>query len=276
MKNKLTRVVIITILATLLSYSIVQACSPVQLRILVKCSNLEVSLLEGLSQPIAGDTYEDTQERWINSTINNLRAIVPNCEENMAPVIPAFEQEIITWFEDETNKDAFLDGDLILEPYSSEREAVLSKSRGNVLSCSYTEYKKVGNWLIVLETSRPYCYTFWYAPGMCPSIILSLGHLLFYLATNLSITTIPYLAGLLLSGAVIMYGWWRFLKSRPIMKLWKMIVLSFVLLIAELFLIVMPVWLFIQLIAWFFLFGMLVLWYKYFKTSKDASKANAG
>jgi hypothetical protein len=165
---------------------------------------------------------------------------------------------------------------LILEPYSSDKDAELSREKSNLLSCGYAEYEHVENWLIIFETGRPYCYDFWYAPGMCPSINLSLVHFLFYLVTNLSLSGLPYLAGLLIAGTTIIYVWWKLLRNRPVVKLWIGITLSFAVLIAELFMIVMPVWLFVQIVGWIALFGLLVVWYKYFKESEDRSKSKAG
>ena len=271
-KNKPTRIALLAILASLLSYSIAQACSPVMPTILVKCSNLEVSIVANTPR-VEGDSYDDAQKRWANDTINNLYAVVQNCAEDLTPVLDSFEQEIVKWLDYKNNKrGAFLDGDLILEPYSANRNSELQKKKNDLSSCSYEEFNSVGNWLIIFETSRPYCYTFWHTPGMCPSIILSLGHFLFYLVTSFSLTALPYLIALLVAGAIIIYAWWKFLNNRPALKLWRVVVLTIVVLVAELFMIVMPVWLFIQIIGWISLFGILVLWYKYFQNTKYVAK----
>lgn len=275
LKNKNVRIILIAILAALLSDGIVYACSPVEPRILIRCSNMEVSIGPDTGR-MEGESYDDMQERWVKETMNHLLAIVPECEEDLVPILDSFDQEITVWLDYESKRGAFLDGDLILEPYSFEKEAELSREKDALLSCSYAEHKHIEEWLIVFETSRPYCYTFWYVAGMCPSIILSLGHFLFYLVTNFSFVALPYLAGLLIAGATIIYAWWKFLKNRQVMKLWGIVTLSIMVLIAELFMIVMPVWLFIQVIGWISFFGILVLWYKYFQSAKYASRQNTG
>ena len=275
MKNQRTHVVLIAILASLLSYSIAVACSPVTPRILVKCSNLEVSI-EGGSQPVTGDTYESILKKRVNATINNLWAVVPECEEDLIPVLPTFEQEIIKWLDYRNNKRGVLDGDLVLEPYSTRRDAELQQKKNNLLSCSYEEYQHFGEWLIVFETSRPYCYDFWYAPGACPSIILSLGHFLFYLVANFNLNALPYLLGLLSAGAALFYLVWRVLKNRPNLQAWKISVLSVVILAVELFLLVMPFWVIGQIVGWILVFYIAILWYKRLKNKEYVFGQKAG
>lgn len=272
MKNKFTHIVLMAFLASLLSYTIAQACSPISPRILVKCSNLEASI-EGGSPPVAGDTYESALKKRVDATINNLLAVAPECEEDLTPVLPTFEEEIKKWLDYRNKRSAFLDGDLILEPYSAARDSELINRTNNLLSCDDEEYKHIGNWIIIFETSRPYCHL---VPGTCGSIILSLGHFLFYLVANISLTTLPYLAGLLFAGAAIIYAWWRILKNNSALKLWKILVLSSAVLVAELFLMIMPIWLPGQLIGWVLFFGLLVLWQKQFTNQKSVSGPKAG
>jgi len=276
LKNKPARIALIATLASLLSYSIVQACSPVEPTILVKCSNLEVSLIAD-SSPIAGESYDDIQKRWADNITKKLQAVVPDCAEDLSPVLDSFEQEIIKWLDYKNKRNAFLDGDLILEPYSTNRDFELQYKKNSLLSCSYEDYKHIGNWLIIFETSRVYCHTsVMNSLGACPTIIFSLGHFLFYLVTNFSLTASPYLASLFLAGTIIFYIWWILLKNRPVLKLWKIIALSMVILAVELFLIVMPFWLPGQIIGWVLFFYILVLWYKHLKNKKLVSNQTAG
>ena len=271
LKNKYVHVTHIAILAALLSYSIVHACSPVEPLILIRCSNMQISIGPNTG-PMEGESYKDRQERRVKETMSNLLAIAPECAEDLTPVLDSFEQELAVWLDYES-RDAFLDGDLILEPYSLEKDAELGREKGNLLSCGYAEYKHIDNWVIISETSRPYCHI---VPATCGTVVLSLGNFLFYLVTNISIATLPYLAGFFLAGATIIYGWWKILKNRSMLKLWKMIVLCLGLLAGELFLIVMPFWLPGQIIGWVSFFGILVLWYKYFQNTKYAAKQKAG
>lgn len=240
------------------------------------CSNMEVSIEAG-TQSVAGDTYESILKRRLEATINNLLAVVPDCDEDLTSVLPTFEQEIGKWLDYRNNKrGAFLDGDLVFEPYSTDRDSELRQKKNSLLSCSYEEYKHIGDWLIIFETSRPYCYDFWYAPGACPSVILSLGHFLFYLVANFNLNALPYLLGLLSAGAAIFHLVWRVLKNRPVLQAWKISVLSLVILAVELFLLVMPFWVIGQIVGWILVFYIAILWYKRLKNKNYVSGRNAG
>ena len=274
MKNKAAQIILITLLVSL-SYSIAHACSIIAPTIRVKCGNRETLILAQEGLAISG-TSEDYQKRVADETIKNLHAMIPNCKEDLTPAIDAFEKEIIQWL-DVQNRRILLDRDLILEPYSMERESEIQKSKNNLLACRYEESQRIGNWLIVSELGRPYCDTSWYSsPGMCPTITLSLGNFLFYLVTNVSLVSLPYLAGLLGVGGAIIYSWWVLLKNQPVMKLSKIITLSIVILLIELFLIVMPFLVLGQILGWILLFFILVLWYKKLKSKGLASAQKAG
>jgi hypothetical protein len=274
-KNKTARAVLLAIFTSLLSYSIVQACSLIEPTIIVRCSNLEVSIgAEKL--PTENDIDNDVQEKLVNATFENLQALVPKCAEDLTPVLSPLRQELVEWFNSPNQRRVILDGNLIFEPYSTDRAFELQKNKNNLLSCGYSKYKQIGNWLIILETSRPYCQPFWYALGSCPSIVLSLGAFFVYLVTNFSLTTLPYLAGFFLAGVTTMYIWWKVLRDRPALKLWKMIVLSFIILTGQLCVMALPVWLPGQIIGWISCLGLLVLWYIQVKTKRYVSKSNAG
>ena len=275
LKNKYTYIPSIVLSAAFLTFSIAYACSPVEPTILIRCSNMEVSIGPN-SGRLDGETYEGMQKRWVKETIDNLLAIAPDCEEDLTPVLESFQQDVTIWLDYENKRGAFLDGDLILEPYSVEKEGELSTEKSNLFSCSYREYKHIGNWLIIFETSRPYCHTYWFAAGMCPSVIFSLGHFFFYLTANFSLATLPHFIGLLIAGSTTTYAWWIFLKNRPKLSRLKIISLSIVVLIVELFLIVMPFWLWGQIIGWVLFIGVLVLWYKYLKNGEYVSNQKAG
>lgn len=275
MKNKVARSILITILVSMLSYSIAQACSLIAPTILVKCSNLKTPILAHESRAI-GETSEDFQKRVIDQTIMNLHAVTPQCKEDLTPVLDMFEQEIVKWIEFK-NRRILLDRDLILESYSLARESEIQKSKDDLLSCRYEESKHVGSWLIVFEKGRSYCYTYWYnRGGMCPVVILSLGHFLFYLVTNLNLVSLPYLVGLFLMGGAIIYVWWKLLKNQSTIQLNKIVALSAIILVIEFFLIVMPFWVLGQIIGWILLFFLAVLWYKRWKVKGSASRSTAG
>jgi hypothetical protein len=272
MKPNLARIVLATILVSLLSYSIVYACSIIEPTIIVKCSNFETSIIAFESRS-ENETPENYQKRVIVKTIENLHAVSPNCKEDLSPVLETFEKEIAVWL-NRNDKRILLDRDLILEPYSTEKDIEMHKNKNNLFLCRYEESQHIGDWLIVFKTGRPYCLTYWYSPGgMCPVIVLSLGGFLLYLLTNLSFTTLPYLAGWLLISGAIIYAWWMLLKNRPAMKQWKLLVISLIIFVVALFLIIPPFWVLGQIIGWILVFGLIVVWYK---QREGASKQKTG
>jgi hypothetical protein len=255
------RIVSIVVLATLLSHSIVQACEPIEPTILVKCSNLETAILAN-QQVEAGDTREDIRRRWVNNTVDHLLAIIPDCAEDMVPVVEVFEQEIIKWLDNKNKRGAFLDRNLILEPYSPERYSQLQKNKNSLLSCSYEEFRRHADWLIVFETNRTYCGLFGVIPGTCPNVILSTGQFLAYLVTNIKLNTIPYIIGSLLTGVAIVGVWLILLENQMAMHWRNIFILSVVILPIGLLLIMLPVWIVAQIGGWVLISYILALWYK--------------
>jgi hypothetical protein len=272
MTNKIAAVILITVLANVLSYSIVQANSIIAPMILVKCSNLEISILAHTSRP-ASEVFEEYQQRMVLETIKNLHAVVPDCEEDLTPVLDSFEQEIIQWINLE-NRRPLLDRNLILEPYSTDRALEIQRYKNNLLSCRYEESEHIDNWLIVFETARPYCHVVPYSPRY--PIVPSLGQFFFYLVSNLSVTSLPYLAGILCAGGTVVYISWASLKNRPQFKLWKILLLSSVMLPIAFFFIILPFWVSGQMLGWILFFFLLVLWYKQLRSRRLVSSPNVG
>jgi len=261
MKTKLAKISFLAILLSLIFYSIAQACTLIEPTIVVKCSN-GTTPIRAFESRQENEALENFHKREANKTIENLHAVISNCKEDLSPVLNEFEKEVVLWLK--KDKRILLDGNLILEPYSTDRDTEIQKSKNNLLLCEYQESKHVGNWLIVFYTGRPYCHPFWYAGhgGMCPIVVMSLVGFLFYLVTNLSLTTLPYLAGWLLASGTIIYAWWMFLKNRPALEWWKALVLTIITLVVSLFLIIPPFWISGQVIGWVLVFGLMVLWYK--------------
>lgn len=256
---------------SLFSYSIVNACSILEPTIIVKCGDVETSI-RAFEAHLDGETPEDYQKRVEAKTIENLQAASKNCKEDLSPAFETFKKEIIAWLR--KDKRILLDRDLILEPYSIERDNEIQENKNNLFSCRYEESQHVGDWLIVFKTGRPYCLTYWYSPGgMCPVIVLSLGSFLLYLITHLSLTTLPYLAGWLMASGAIIYVWWMLLNNRPVIKWWLSFVLSLVIFVVALFLIIPPFWVLGQVLGWVLVFGLMVLWHK---QRKGASKQKTG
>ena len=118
------------------------------------------------------------------------------CVENLNDIKPTFVQEVQKWMS--TKKGYFLGGNLIFEPYSTDRESELIESKNAYGNCHYEDFEKVGNWLVVTETCRDYCHLVGGGGGNCPHATKS--HLLFigFLLTHPNVNTIPYLFGYLI------------------------------------------------------------------------------
>jgi hypothetical protein len=111
-----------------------------------------------------------------------------------------------------------LGGNLIFEPYSSDRESELIKSKNSYGNCYYEDYKKVGNWLVVTENSRDYCYLTG-GIGTCGGRA-TISHVKFFgfLLTNPNINTLPYLL-IYLIVVGISIGFIVYLSKRKELKL---------------------------------------------------------
>jgi len=214
---------------SLLSYSLAQACTPAPPAIQVKCSNTEVPIL----------APEDAHKK--------LSDIAALCNENLAPVISTFEQRIAESFR--ISRLLLLRRELTLEPYSLAREAQIQKGNRNLLSCSYKDLERVGQWLIVQVKGRPYCHELAYFTT-CPTIFFSLSRFLFFLTLNPNLTTLPYLTGFLASIILVTGLWHQYLKRRPTTSRRGVIIESMVLLPLALLLIAIPIGLIAQVIGW--------------------------
>jgi|GEM_PF-5342589 hypothetical protein len=272
MKIKFFQIVLATILISFLSYNIVHACSILPPTIIVKCSNFETSISTYISRS-ENETSEEYQKRVVAVTIENLYAVSPNCEEDLSPVLEAFEKEISIWL-NQKNKRILLDWNLMLELYSTERDDEIQKNSKNLFSCDYEESQRVGNWLIINQTGRSYCFTFTTFSGSCPSVFISLSSFLFYLIMNLSFTTMPYFMGLLIIISLVVYLWWMILRKYSTLAFWKLIIISIVILFAEIFLVFPLFGFFGQIIGWFLFFGLIVLWYIQIKYKTNITSQN--
>ncbi len=247
----------IAILVSLLSYEVAQACSPAEPMIWVKCSNTQVPILSN-RQPRSGEAITETRNLWLEDTYKNLSKVVAICNENLRPVINVAREKIQSWVNN--RKRTFLDGDLIFEPYSSMREMQLQKGKNDLLSCSYEEFERIDNWLVITKTSRAYCQDFWYSPGACPDIIFSLSLFLIFLAINPNLTTLPYLILFIVMIALLGKAWLLFLKGRSPISRRRLAIESLILFPLTLHLIFIPTWFVGQLGGWIMGTYLLARW----------------
>lgn len=142
-------------------------------------------------------------------------------ENDLSDIKPVLFQEITNW----TNgrKGYFLGGNLTFAPYDQSRESKLLKDKNQLLECHYSEYKRVGNWLVTNSTSRDYCYLSGGGGGMCPHAVISYPQFLAFLLSDINGTTFPYLAIFaLVIGSIVAFGiylirkkeLWFFLRPR--------------------------------------------------------------
>jgi hypothetical protein len=148
------------------------------------------------------------------------------------------------------------DANVSFEPYSLARESELGQGESNLLACYYNGVKRAGNWLIVTNAVRPYC-----RPYGCFQWTPSVLFFLFYLLTHPSLTTLPWLAGFLLTGATLVYLSSLLIQKRPDLSAATLIVLA----AAALFFIIQPAWLLGLITGWVLFCYGLALGYKYIK-----------
>ncbi len=228
MMKKLLLLTILFVFALSLSNS-VWACSPAQPTVVIKC-DIEDSFFQqnttcinddcsvNVSKNQYGELYlnvQDSRDRiYINERYgiqfysfhrqedtSSYSQLLPHldsvCVENLKDIEPIFTQEVQNWMS--TQKGYFLGGDLIFEPYSIDRESELIESKNAYGNCHYEDFKKVGNWFVVTETSRDYCHLTGGGGGMCPRATKSHLQFFTFLLTNPNVNTLPYLFGYLIA-----------------------------------------------------------------------------
>jgi hypothetical protein len=68
-----------------------------------------------------------------------------------------------------------------------------------------------------------------------------------------------------LLGAGIFYFWWRLMRNKPVMKSWKIITLSVIIVAFAIFLAIRPFWFLGQILGFVLVLYVLALWYKQIK-----------
>jgi hypothetical protein len=204
MKNKAITL-LTTLLTTLLAYSVASACTPRHFMVLVKCDPQAQYGIPIAVNPGRIETDESLQQDEI---AQQLAALDGQCatDETLTKIAATYYSK---WHS--TPKRFFLDGSLMFEAYSESRFQQLQANNRNLLSCDYEEFERVGDWLVVTETTRPYCLL---GPwpnegGSCPSIVFSQSRFVSYLLSNLNLLHLLYfLAYVVVSGAMV--GFWMY------------------------------------------------------------------
>lgn len=245
--KKLLLFTILFVFALSLSNS-VWACSPAETAVSIKC-DIEDSLFQQNTTCLIDDCSVNisiNQNRELHLNIPDSRDIIyidetygiqfygfyreeytsnyshllpyldSVCVENLKDIEPTFAKEVQNWMT--TKKGNFLGGNLIFEPYSTDRESELIESKNAYGNCHYEDFEKVGNWLVVTQTSRDYCYLTGGGGGMCPYAIKSHLQFIGFLLTHPNSDTIPYLFGYLIA-VVIAIGFIAYFFKRKELKL---------------------------------------------------------
>jgi hypothetical protein len=110
------------------------------------------------------------------------------CNEDFSADQATILLEVQKWYVEE--KHYFWDRSLDIEPFTDKRQQALEQQ--DYFKCAYAEYQRVGNWLVVKNTTRPYCQSSILVGFMCPMTVFSLGSFVIYLFTHINSSTIPY------------------------------------------------------------------------------------
>ncbi|MBI2547881.1 hypothetical protein HYW21_00885 [Candidatus Woesearchaeota archaeon] len=141
-------------------------------------------------------SFEDSIELQILQSLDSI------CVEDIDDMNQVFFREIQNWLS--TQKASPLRGNLIFEPYSLEREFESIKSKKSYGDCYYEEYKRAGDWLIITEIGRDYCYLTGGGETRPPYATKSHLQFIEFILKNPSIYTLQYLFGYVIVLGVVM------------------------------------------------------------------------
>ena len=207
---------------SLLFYHVANACSPAEHGIFVKCNPAERygTHVNEYLQINDGESIEDAKKRQLAVTYQNIFNLA--CRDELAPISASIREHADAWLN--SNHRYFLDGNLIIEPYSLKRANQLSRSSLNILTCRYENIEQVGSWLYIAETSRDYCNVqrFLYLGGLCPSVVFSFVQFALYLLLNPSVINFAYLAGSI-GVLIIAIRLWNRLRNKYLSAQYKLV-----------------------------------------------------
>ena len=112
-------------------------------------------------------------------------------QNDITDIQPVFLPESESWAKN--HKGYFLGGNLVFTPYEQDKESKLLEEKNQLLDCRYSEYKRVGNWLVANSTGRDYCQLSEHLPS-CPFPVVAYSQFFAFLLSDVNRTTAPYLA----------------------------------------------------------------------------------
>ncbi len=155
--------------------------------------------------------YLDPATLWPQPEADFLEALDRLIENDITDIQPVFRQEIESWAQN--HKGLFLGGNLVFTPYEQGKESKLLEEKNQLLDCRYSEYQRVGNWLVVSSTGRDYCQLSAHLPS-CPFPVAAYSQFFVFLISDVNRTTAPYLAaGLALIVALGLFARYLFRKN---------------------------------------------------------------
>jgi hypothetical protein len=178
----------------LVLHEVAQACNPYPSIIEIRCNGQVISFPDW--------SLEERQPGLIEA------AVV--CGEETALVASELDDLMTAW---SRSRRSYLDGNMIIEPYSPQAEMAIQSRQRDLLSCRLDTFTRLGNWLIVTETHRPYCDTNQLIT-LCPTVVFSISGFASYLLANPSPMGGAYLFVLLVVCAVMVASFYQFAKKR--------------------------------------------------------------
>lgn len=175
---------IIVLILLLLIASPVAACSPAPISVKITCQ-------DGATAFVSIERAESfLSELPLTCDIGNGRTLIA--------------QEVQLW--KDGWKGYFRGGSLTITPYDAQEETTVQRANANLLSCGYSETRRVGDWLLIDNTSRTYCHLEPFTPCcLCPDLRLSIFEFIIYLVSHPQVASLPYLGVfVLLIGAFVL------------------------------------------------------------------------
>ena len=238
-----SRAILICFLYFLLLPTAAFACSPVPQSVRVLCTLRPIASV----QPICFGTDCSTQFKTdeigthvVSSHLNNsiyisnrygilfsplqtqhrddaLTLIQSLCIEDMQQIRSDLLHAIDSWARDNQNLPYTGNGDLVLEPYTPEKEQSLSQAKVHYTTCRYQEFVRLDSWLLSSDAIREYCTMGYRFGAPCPLLNLSLLSFFLFLVGHIQFSTLPYLGVFLLFivlfASAVRYGYrherWR-------------------------------------------------------------------
>ncbi|MSU56031.1 MAG: hypothetical protein EXS51_01845 [Candidatus Taylorbacteria bacterium] len=123
-----------------------------------------------------------------------------NTEEVPSEVLSKFNEQDFSDLKP-TLLQQLKEGNVLFTAFDHARESEFRRKKDSLLNCRFTEYRRVGDWLVVEHTARDYCYRAWAGGGSCPTDAISYIKFADYIV--LHVTEVPPMYPSILFGIAI-------------------------------------------------------------------------